>query len=229
MAHYSCIGWVQVGGAWALCVLHFHVCPWLICYSCVCHNLGGLFGICCTFCYSFLTSCGMDESLGLHSLYLASSLGWVLLGHKPFLLQSNPCPLCGSDDTSAISPHCFCHVIIWLVLTWPLLGLLYTFLVLNSRRPVLPLGLFSCCSSFLGPFYSFGHPQPILILHSHGFLLSLLGFPSPNYHILFFWDLLAFPPTPFTSSFLRAPSTHFCLLSIPHNAHGFTTSFFGLP
>ena len=109
------------------------------------------------------------------------------------------------------------------------MGLLYTFLLLNSRRLVLPFGLFSLCSSFLGQFYSFGHPRPILILHSHGFLLSLLGFPNPNYHILFFWDLLAFPPTPFTSSFLWAPSAHFCLLSIPHNAHGFTTFFFGLP
>ena len=212
-----------------MCVLHFHVCPWLVCYSCICHSLGGLPGLCYTFCCSFLTSCGMDESLGLHSLYLASSLGWVLLGHGPFLLQSNPCRLCGSADPSAISPHCFRHVIILLVLARPLLGLPYTFLLLNSCRPVLPLGLFSRCLGFLRPFYSFGHLRPILILHSHGFLLSLLGFPNPNYHILYFWDLLAFPPTLFNSSFLWAPSVHFCLLSIPHNAHEFTTSFFGLP
>ena len=33
-----------------------------------------------------LTLCGMDESLGLHSLHLVSSLGWVLLGYGPSLL-----------------------------------------------------------------------------------------------------------------------------------------------
>ena len=32
-------GWVQVGGAWALYVYHFHVCPKLVYYSCICHGL----------------------------------------------------------------------------------------------------------------------------------------------------------------------------------------------
>ena len=39
MTHHSNIGWVQVGGAWALCVLHFCVCSKLVCCSCVCHGL----------------------------------------------------------------------------------------------------------------------------------------------------------------------------------------------
>ena len=33
-----------------------------------------------------LTCCGVDESLGLHSLHLVSSLGWVLLGYGLVLL-----------------------------------------------------------------------------------------------------------------------------------------------
>ena len=33
-----------------------------------------------------LTRCGVNESLGLHSSHLISFLGWVLLGHGPFLL-----------------------------------------------------------------------------------------------------------------------------------------------
>jgi len=41
----------------------------------------------------------------------------------------------------------------------------------------------------LGPFHFLGHPWPILILHSHGLLLSLLGFLGPNYHILYFRGL----------------------------------------
>ena len=42
------------------------------------------------------------------------------------------------------------------------------------------------------PFYSFGHPRSIPILYSHGPLLSLLGFPDSNYHILYFLGLWAF-------------------------------------
>ena len=131
----------------------------------------GLSGLCCTFYYSFLTSCKVDESLGFHSLYLASSLCWVLLGHGPFLLQSNPYSLCGLVDTFAMSSCCLCYVIIWLVLAGPLLGLLYTFLLLSSSRPVLLLGLYSHCFGlprpissiwgFLGLFCSFGHPRPV--------------------------------------------------------------------
>ena len=81
----------------------------------------------------------------------------------------------------------------------------------------------------LGPFHFLGNPRPIPILHSHGLLLSLLGFPNLNYHILYFWGLWAFPPTPYSlKSLLWASLGYRCLLSISHNAHGFTTSFFGL-
>ena len=68
-------------------------------------------------------------------------------------------------------PRCSSHVIIWLVLVGPLLGLLYAFLLLDSSSPNLSLGLYSCyfglhysissLSSSLGPFYSFRHPWPV--------------------------------------------------------------------
>ena len=45
----------------------------------------------------------------------------------------------------------------------------------------------------LGPFHFLRHPWPIPIYHSHGFLLSHLGFPNPNYYILYFRGLQAFP------------------------------------
>ena len=98
-----------------------------------------------------------------------------------------------------------CCVIIWPVLVGPLLGMLYAFLLLYSSGPILSLGKYSCCfrfpwpipllSGFLGPFHPFRHHRPILILYSHEPLLSLLGFPGPNYHIFYSWDLWAFPPT----------------------------------
>ena len=46
--------------------------------------------------------------------------------------------------------------------------------------------------SILGPFSFPGHPRPIPILYSHGPLLNLLGFPGPNYHIIYFWSSWAF-------------------------------------
>ena len=54
-----------------------------------------------------------------------------------------------------------------------------------------PRPVSSLSGSFI-PFYSFRHPRPIPILYSHGPLLSLLGFPGPNYHIIYFWGLCAF-------------------------------------
>ena len=177
--------------------------------------LGGLSGLCCTFCYSFLTSYGVDELLGFHSLYLASSLGWVLLGHGPFLLQSNPYPFCGSIDTSAIPPYCFCHAIIWFVLARPPLGLLYTFLLLNSSSPVLSLSLYSRCFGlpwpisllwgFLGPFYSFGHPWPISFpwaspAHSNlsfpWAFAKFFRFPQPKLSYPLLLGFIGFPTNP---------------------------------
>ena len=62
-----------------------------------------------------LTLCGVDESLGFHSLYLVSSLGWVLLRYGPFSLIQPLSPLLsvyrltGAPTTPL---HCFCHDIV---------------------------------------------------------------------------------------------------------------------
>ena len=74
------------------------------------------------------------------------------------------------------------------MLVRPLLGLLHAFLSLDYNDPTLSLGLHSCYLGFLDPFHCLraslahffliGHPWPILTMHSHRFLLTLLGFPS---------------------------------------------------
>ena len=84
--------------------------------------------------------------------------------------------------------YSYCGVI-WPVFAGPLLGLLHTFLSLDYSDPTLSLGLHSCYLGFLDLFYCLqaslahfflpGHPQPILIPHSHGFFLTLLSFSSP--------------------------------------------------
>ena len=80
----------------------------------------------------------------------------------------------------------------------------------------------------LDPFHFLRHPRPIPILHSQWLLLSILGFPGPNYHILYFWGLWDFQPTPYLlNSLLWISLAHSYLLSISHNAYGFTISFSG--
>ena len=90
------------------------------------------------------------------------------------------------------------------------------------------LGFISPFHSFGAPlaqFYSFGCPRPIPILPSHWLLLSLLGFPGPNYHTLYFGVYKLFHHPHLLSSFLWAPLAHFYLPSI---SHGITISFIGL-
>ena len=142
---------------------------------------GGLSGLCYMFCCSFLTSCGVNESLGLHSLYLISlfELVWV----QAFLPSVWPL----SFFTSGLwVSQCSYHVIPLLLpcyystcACWAFFGpamhfsfiqfmLLIVFCWVN---PYTILG-------FLGPFYSIGHPWPIPFLHSHELLLCLFGFPG---------------------------------------------------
>ena len=185
MALHAYIGWVQVGGAWVLCVLHSHVSLCMACLLFTCLPLPvGLFGLTVRFCCLFLTLCGMG-SLGFHSLHLISSLGWVLLGHGPFLPQFGLCflLLLVYGSANIFATHCLavlgllwaCHVFI--------------FSLLSLCCSILLLGWFS---------YHLGHPWPILILwvsltrfiplgilspfHSYipmGFLLNLLDFADP--------------------------------------------------
>ena len=58
----------------------------------------GLFGLveCSATCLTFF---GVGESLGLYSLHLVSSLGWVLIGYR-------------LTGTPTMSLHCSCHDIV---------------------------------------------------------------------------------------------------------------------
>ena len=100
---------------------------------------------------------------------------------------------------------------------------------LSSRHLVFLLGQF---------LYHLGLRRPILFLWASLAYLILtfpwafaksFELPQPNYHILYFWDLLAFAPISFTNFSLWAPLAHLCLLSTSYDSHGLTTSFFGLP
>ena len=106
--------------------------------------------------------------------------------------------------------------------------------LMSSRASLahsLPLGI-------LGPFHSFEHTLPVsfigaslahLILTFSWVFAKSFRFPQSNYHILYFWGLLAFEPISFTNFFLWAPLAYLCLLSTSYDSHELITSFFGAP
>ena len=85
MAHLPCIGWVQVGDAWALCVLH-SPCESIAFLAFMRLLLPTSLSGSATCFAACLTLCCVEESLGLHSLHFVSSLGWALLECELFLL-----------------------------------------------------------------------------------------------------------------------------------------------
>ena len=114
---------------------------------------GGLSGFCYTFCYSFLTSCGVDESLDFHSLYLASSLAWVLLRHEPF--------------PSSIQPLPFLYCLQYYSWAWACTHAILGF-----------LGPFHCFGASLAHFMGFiGFPTNLICLVSFfGFIRSIFAY-----------------------------------------------------
>ena len=101
-------------------------------------------------------------------------------------------------------------------LTWPLV-----FLFMGSCVPfVFLLGI-------LGLFAFFGLPWPFLLtLHSHGLLLTSLGFPGP----LTLFSSLGFMGLPLTPYFLCLhyfePAMAFSHFSISYTTHGYAISLF---
>ena len=204
---------------------------------------GGLSGLCYMFCCSFLTSCGVDESLDFHSLHLILFFGLGLAQECALLPSVRPL----SFFTSGLwVDQCSCHAIPLLLPCYHLtcacwvsfgpamyfsliqftLSSVFAWLILipswASLTHFIPLGI-------LDPLYSFGHLWPILFLHSHGLLLRFLGFLgliTISFTFGIYWPLyqpyLLIP-------FFWAPLTHFCLHSISYNSHELTTSFFGHP
>ena len=79
-----CIGWVQAGGAWALCVPSFHMCPKSVCCPFVCrgleaclHNLSSVFlDLLCELPFDFPFLLGTRSYLLMNLIFLLST-SWV--------------------------------------------------------------------------------------------------------------------------------------------------------
>ena len=152
-----------------------------------------LSGLCCTFCYLFLTSCGVNESPSLHSLHLISFFGLGLAWVQALLPSIQPL----SFFTSSLWVNqCSCHAMSLLLPCYHLtcacqasFGSAMHFSLIQFMLPDVSASLIPIPSwAFLAHFiplgildllYSFGHPWPILFLHSHRRLLCLFAFPGP--------------------------------------------------
>ena len=194
MTHHSCIGWVQVDGVWALCVLHFHVCPKLVCCSCVCHGLD----VCLRVLLLILDLLWRELFYDPPFFMVASSKGWALLDCGLFFLLAHCLflPLAWQYSCHAILLFLLWRYLIYVCwvsfrptvysflnwLQWPSMVIGFILMLLWAF-----LTHYIACG--LAHFFLLGHPWPIcfpwassahfLILYSHGFLLTLLGFSNP--------------------------------------------------
>ena len=176
--------------------------PWLACI--VCHSSLTIF----SFFYD-LTHLGAGFCLMVGFTFFSSPL---------FLLPPPAIPLCYSCYNDSI-----------------LLGLFRP--VVYSFPQWLSMAINPPTHGLLCPFcFSFGHPWPIcflwaslaplLTLHSHGLLLTLLGFPDP---ITLFSSLgfMGLPLIPyFFCLYYFGPTVAHSHFSISYTTHGYAISFF---
>ena len=174
-----------MGGTWALWVLHFHVCPWLACCSCIRHDLGPFLVFAARSATHFwpLVTWMSHWAFILHILLLplaGSCLGMDLSFFNSTLtlfvgrLTLLPCHpvvsvmllfnLCLLGLLWACCTLSFCSVLVAQYYCWActhvVLGLLDPFHCFRaSFTHFIHLGI-------LGPFHFLKHLRPIPILHS---------------------------------------------------------------
>ena len=188
------------------------MCPKSACYSCVCHG--------------WLTQSAVRPWPLSFLLWPDPFRGWALPDSRLrlfspahfFLLPPPTIPLCYSCRNDSI-----------------LLGLFRP--AVYSFPQWLSMVIGSPTYGLLCPFcFSLGHPRPIcflwaflallLTLHSHGFLLTLLGFPDP----IILFSSLGFVSLPLTPYFLClhyfGPAMAHSRFSISYDVHGYTISLF---
>ena len=203
MTHYLCTGWVQVGSAWALRMLHFRVRQKLVRCSSVCHGL----------------------EIHLYILSLILDLLWrELYFDFPFFIglllsRAGPCLIVGFSIFSpffapsiillSFLPYHFAipAVVLFdlclLCLFWAYCKFLSQLLTMTQYGHWIythaTLGFFDllhCLWASLAHFFLLGHPWPISFLRhprpisNSAFLWAFtnsFGFPWPNYLIFHPW------------------------------------------
>ena len=151
MVHCTCSGWVQVGGTWALYVLHSYMSLGLVCRSCVCCGLWVdliLLRILLLVFFNLLWHGGVIRSSFFASCFF-SGLGFA----RVWIFPSSIWPL----PSLWVDWH-FCYVVM-LSFNLYLLGLLWAYYMLFFYS--VHVAQYFCWAyshtilSFLGPFHSF--------------------------------------------------------------------------
>ena len=120
----SCIGWVQAGDVWALCVLYFCVCPKLADCSCVCRGLEA----CSHILPPILTLYGVSYFLISRFLWLAPFKSWTLL------------------DCGFFLPSAYSFTLSIILLSFPAMPLCHSCCNVIWPKPTRPL--WACCLFF---------------------------------------------------------------------------------
>ena len=184
-----CIGWVQADGAWALRLPSFHMCPKSTCCSFVYRGLKAylrslpsvFFDLLCGLLFNFLLLLGVGSYLIMGLIFLWST-SW--LSSFPTIL------FCNSYCNDSILLGFFRPVVYsfpqWLgmAIGFPAYGLLCPF-CLSLRHPWPTCFLWASLAL-------------LLTLHSHGILLTSLGFLGP----IILFSSLGFMDLPLTPYFL---------------------------
>ena len=194
MTHHPYIGWVQVGSAWDLRVLHFCVHQKLVYCSCVCYGLE--VHLCILLLILDLLWCELFSDFPFF-------IGLLLSRARPLLDYGFPslkpilCSFCNLVVIPAI-PLCYsCHGVTWPVLARPSLGLLHVLsigfndLIWSLDLYLYYFGLPWSITLLVGPFGPFLSPWVSLAILGPFFNSAFLwaftnsfGLPYPNHLIL---------------------------------------------
>ena len=244
MAHCPCIGWVQVGGAWVLCV---RSTPMWVHYFFGVHT----FAIACGFvwyCYvfyrllnllwhgwvirsSFFLSC-FFFGLGIVWMWAFASFNSALISFHPCFVGWSillPChyivPTMILFNFRLMAFLWACHVLFlpsvyvtqyfyWLILTSSWAPLAYSIPFGHSRL----ISFFWASSARFIPWGILGPTYSFLLLTFLWAFAKTFGLPWPNYHILYFWVYWPLNQPHLLIHFfglLRPIFTCFLLLTIP--------------
>ena len=175
----SCIGWVQAGDVWALCVLYFCVCPKLADCSCVCRGLEA----CLHILPPILTLYGVSYFLISRFLWLAPFKSWTLLDCGFFLPSAYSFTLSIILLSFPAMPLCHsCCNVIWPKLTGPLWAYFLFFsqwlnMVIGFILMLFWASLLHCLWAPLSHLFLLRHPWPICFPWASLALFSNSVFP----------------------------------------------------
>ena len=228
MTHHSCIGWVQVGSAWTLRVLHFSVRQKLVRCSCICHSLEV---------HLYILPLILNILWCELSYDFPFYIGFLLSRAKPYLIVGFPLFSPFFTPSIILLSLLPCHSTIPTVVLFNLclLGLFWAYCMLFSQWSSMVIGSilmlpwaflihYIACGllvPFLSQWTSLSHLLSLGILSPFSnstfpwVFTNSFGLPWPNYRILHPWGSWTFhQPLTFLLHYFRPIVAPFLLFYI---------------